>query len=71
MTTTDLNAGVAANLWDVTDGDIDRFTIAMMERLSAGDNVSQAVAAARQSCVLKFLVGAAPVVYGIPVNFML
>lgn len=97
-----------ATLWDVTDKDIDRFSMTALqdwgvldgpkkECFSQKTNVSpmkasrgkgkgravtadvkfdfskkavsldQAVANARDSCVLKYLNGAAPVVYGIPV----
>ncbi|KAJ3020136.1 hypothetical protein HKX48_001242 [Thoreauomyces humboldtii] len=67
---------VVANLWDVTDGDIDKFSQRMLEEwhLVAGPyadhsntSIAQAVMTARDACKLKFLTGAAPVVYGIPV----
>ncbi|KAI0233075.1 separin protein [Massospora cicadina] len=69
---------ILANLWDVTDKDLDRFTLSLFEgwglRAFApkGDasvahaSLTQAVARARASCVLRYLVGAAPIVYGIP-----
>ncbi|EPY49886.1 separase/separin [Schizosaccharomyces cryophilus OY26] len=72
-----LSAGcptLVANLWDVTDKDIDRFSDAMLsywgvfssrentERL----NICEAVSKSRKHCHLQFLNGAAPVVYGIP-----
>lgn len=97
-----------ANLWDVTDKDIDRFTQTTLEgwglferrqqvsndgspvkrsakqkgkgravkeipKTSEEDglkvrmSLDQAVAVARDSCILKYLNGAAPVIYGIPV----
>ncbi|CDO76677.1 hypothetical protein BN946_scf184305.g9 [Trametes cinnabarina] len=72
-----------ANLWDVTDRDIDKFSQSVFDdlRLNADDvrrwcadagsgsgrtSVVRAVAQARDSCKLKYLTGAAPVVYGIP-----
>jgi separase len=71
-----------ANLWDVTDKDIDKFTVEVLERMAltkegvrswstAGPRQKQvsvvsAVAKAREVCKLKYLTGAAPVVYGIP-----
>jgi separase len=71
---------LVATLWDVTDKDIDRFatstfdTWGLLEKKgssgrSAGGGVGldAAVAGARASCVLKYLNGAAPVVYGVPV----
>ncbi|KAJ3055646.1 hypothetical protein HK097_009845 [Rhizophlyctis rosea] len=83
---------LVANLWDVTDRDIDRFSRCMMEewglvapqqqsptkrkkgagkaRLivsSEGKSIVEAVATARGVCHLEYLIGAAPVVYGVPV----
>ena len=62
-------AVVVANLWDVTDGDIDRFTSHLLDSLGSSVPVPTLVNRARQACTLKFLVGAAPVVYGLPVCF--
>ncbi|KAK3848301.1 MAG: peptidase family C50-domain-containing protein [Linnemannia gamsii] len=82
---------VVANLWDVTDRDLDRFSKALFT-LWGLDNISgdmmdsnmmsypqphvsvqrprlsivEAVKEAREECRLKYLVGAATVVYGIP-----
>ncbi|KAF8471804.1 peptidase family C50-domain-containing protein [Kalaharituber pfeilii] len=110
------SAGVVANLWDVTDRDIDRFSKRVLEdwgllRLGAGTaaaakgksrsrsksrerpkgtqvdddgglfgvpgvvsaggkgkvSLVEAVAQGRKECHLKYLNGAAPVVYGVPV----
>ncbi|CUS09257.1 unnamed protein product [Tuber aestivum] len=73
---------MVATLWDVTDKDIDRFSKDVFSRwgLFSGRGKSkqgrefeapnaslvEAVAKGRESCVLKYLNGAAPVVYGIP-----
>ncbi|CAG8631184.1 23020_t:CDS:10, partial [Cetraspora pellucida] len=81
---------LVANLWDVTDKDIDRFSKALFNKwelcpnfTSANDDIRsyhskidmnsrrgislvQAVSMARNECKLKYLIGAAPVVYGIP-----
>ncbi|KAG0138703.1 peptidase family C50-domain-containing protein [Tuber indicum] len=73
---------MVATLWDVTDKDIDRFSKDVFNRwgLFSGPGKSkkereveapnaslvEAVAKGRESCVLKYLNGAAPVVYGIP-----
>ncbi|KAI0674723.1 peptidase family C50-domain-containing protein [Trametes maxima] len=73
---------LVANLWDVTDRDIDKFSQSVFDDLRlnadvvkqwrADDNTGSrtsamhAVAKARESCKLKYLTGAAPVVYGIP-----
>ena len=93
---------LVANLWDVTDRDIDRFSqtvletwglfrtpqpqsspmkgpanhkgknkIQKIERMEACDHsplaLDQAVAKGRDSCKLRYLNGAAPVIYGVPV----
>ncbi|EIN08169.1 hypothetical protein PUNSTDRAFT_102931 [Punctularia strigosozonata HHB-11173 SS5] len=71
---------LVANLWDVTDRDIDKFSQAVFDKLrldpdhvknwdgAEGGKVSlmEAVAKSRDVCKLKYLNGAAPVVYGIP-----
>lgn len=64
---------LVSNLWDVTDKDIDRFSKTMFEKWGLGGekksdvSLVQAVAASRDACNLRFLNGASPVVYGIPV----
>lgn len=93
---------VVGNLWDVTDRDIDRFAMRLMNEwglVAANDalasasttaaatkraktktetetrslgkrglvSLDQAVAEARDECLLRYLNGAAPVMYGIPV----
>ncbi|KAI9473965.1 MAG: peptidase family C50-domain-containing protein [Benjaminiella poitrasii] len=63
---------VVANLWDVTDRSIDRLTKHMlnawgMTSATGGKSIVQAVAESRSQCSLPYLIGAAPVVYGIPV----
>ncbi|KAK3825065.1 MAG: putative Separin [Benniella sp.] len=80
---------LVANLWDVTDKDLDRFSMAMFNLWGLEDNRSdpklsprhtdtskagrklrlslvEAVKEAREECRMKYLVGAASVVYGIP-----
>lgn len=70
---------LVANLWDVTDKDIDKFTKATFERTGFHRfqdspqteteeilSIPEAVGAARDTCLLRYLNGAAPVVYGIP-----
>ncbi|KAF7363579.1 Cysteine peptidase C50 [Mycena sanguinolenta] len=71
---------LVANLWDVTDRDIDIFSQSVFDKLKlTADGVRNwdaaregqislvaAVAQSRTSCKLKYLTGAAPVVYGIP-----
>ncbi|XP_068449511.1 separin isoform X2 [Clinocottus analis] len=59
------------NLWDVTDRDIDRFTKVLLESwLSAGSGASllDFMGQSRQVTHMKHLVGAAPVIYGLPVH---
>lgn len=71
---------LVANLWDVTDRDIDKFSQAVFDKLhlTADEVISartqgrtetsviKAIAQSREACKLKYLTGAAPVVYGIP-----
>ncbi|KAJ7510027.1 cysteine peptidase C50 [Mycena galericulata] len=74
---------LVANIWDVTDRDIDVFSQSVFDQLglnAAGmrswdanggarerkTSLVAAVAQSRSSCKLKYLTGAAPVVYGIP-----
>ena len=59
---------VVGNLWDVTDRDIDKFSISFLEKMYDGnDDIPACVAKSRHVCKMKNLVGCAPVVYGIPV----
>jgi separase len=71
-----------ANLWDVTDRDIDKLTQAVFDKMRLtpearreksiesdqrdGISIVRALAEAREVCKLKYITGAAPVVYGIP-----
>lgn len=71
---------ILVNLWDVTDRDIDRFSKGVFQRWGLADetishshslksiSLCEAVALSRDDCVLKYLVGAAPVVYGLPLR---
>lgn len=64
---------VLGNLWDVTDRDIDRFTKVLLESwLSAGPGAPllDYMGPARQATHLKHLIGAAPVVYGLPIHLL-
>ncbi|KAK8870007.1 hypothetical protein IAR55_000577 [Kwoniella newhampshirensis] len=77
---------LTANLWDVTDRDIDRLSEQVLKHLHLDSahvpasksrsntflpisemSTVQAVNSARDECKLKYLTGAAPVVYGLPV----
>uniref|UniRef100_A0A8D0HNU3 separase n=1 Tax=Sphenodon punctatus TaxID=8508 RepID=A0A8D0HNU3_SPHPU len=62
---------VLGNLWDVTDRDIDRYMEALLQSwLKAGARAPllQYVAQSRKAPKLKYLIGAAPIVYGLPVS---
>ena len=62
---------VIANLWDVTDKDIDRFTDKLLNlwlAAKSGDAICGSLAESRDECRLPYLIGAAPVVYGIPLS---
>ncbi|KII70930.1 Separin [Thelohanellus kitauei] len=61
---------VVANLWGVTDKDIDQFlNNVLYDILKNSVSVAESVAKNRSICHLKNLNGAAPIVYGIPVKF--
>jgi len=62
---------VVGNLWDVTDRDIDKYCITLLESFLSGHgerSMAKCVADARSACKMKHLVGLAPVCYGIPVH---
>ncbi|XP_032063192.1 separin [Aythya fuligula] len=61
---------ILGNLWDVTDRDLDRYTEALLQgwlQAGSGAPLLHYVAQARQAPRLKYLIGAAPVAYGLPV----
>ncbi|CCK68553.1 separase KNAG_0B01060 [Huiozyma naganishii CBS 8797] len=70
---------VLGNLWDVTDKDIDKFSQSVFEKIglikdfqgeiSGYKDIPDAVAESRDVCHLKYLNGAAPVIYGLPAKF--
>ncbi|WEJ92812.1 separin protein [Yamadazyma tenuis] len=65
---------VLANLWDVTDKDIDKFTMGVFKLTSlCGEGssltVTESVKEGRKYCNLKYLNGSAPIVYGLPLKF--
>lgn len=53
------------NLWDVTDKDLDKFTVAFLEDFFSGKDLLEAVFSNRGVCKLRYLNSAALVVYGI------
>jgi separase len=59
---------VVANLWNVTDRDIDRFLMALLDGVvgRGPQHLGAAVSIARKACKLRYLTGAAPVTYGFP-----
>ncbi|KAJ3326347.1 hypothetical protein HDV06_000223 [Boothiomyces sp. JEL0866] len=63
---------VVGNLWDITDVDIDRFTLDLLTRWGVfpgskrNYSICEATAAARSACNLPYIVGASPVIYGLP-----
>ncbi|KAI7850532.1 peptidase family C50-domain-containing protein, partial [Circinella umbellata] len=66
---------VVANLWDVTDKSIDQLTGKMFNTWgllknnnnNTNNNISlvEAVSSSRDACTLPYLIGAAPIIYGI------
>jgi separase len=69
---------ILANLWDVTDAEIDRFSLSLLNSWSCRVektqmiefDMSASVRESRTSCRLPYLTGGAPVVYGLPVHFL-
>ena len=61
---------VVGNLWDVTDRDIDRYCLTLMEDFvqGHGNSLAKCVAEARRACKLRYIVGSAPVYYGVPLK---
>lgn len=61
---------VVGNLWDVTDREIDRYTVAFLQgwmKAGSGASLLKYLSESRQAPKLKFIIGAAPVAYGLPV----
>ncbi len=73
---------MVGTLWDVTDRDIDRLSLKMLEYWGAlpketdsepketteeGRSLAESLAVSRDTCTLRYLNGASPVVYGLPV----
>ncbi|XP_067320360.1 separin [Anolis sagrei] len=61
---------VLGNLWDVTDRDIDRFMQALLKnwlKAGSGAPLLQYIIQSRQAPRLKYMIGAAPIAYGLPV----
>lgn len=67
---------VVANLWDVTDKDIDRYSEVLFGTFLGGRTkgvqqaftLAHAVAEARVACKMPYIIGHAPVCYGIPLS---
>lgn len=61
---------VLANLWDVTDRDIDHFSLRLLELFFDTQKhlpLAQCAANARSSCKMRHIIGCAPVCYGLPI----
>jgi len=61
---------LVANMWDVTDKDIDRFTEESVRAFTdrPGCSLAEALAAGRLVCKFRGLTGLAPVCYGVPLR---
>lgn len=70
---------VVGNLWDVTDRDIDKYSINCMKNVlpavcgtdevkHARQPLSVGMATSRSVCKLEYAVGCAPVMYGLPID---
>ena len=61
---------VVGNLWDVSDRDIDRFCLEFLDKFTSGGKaVTACVSESRRVCKMRYIVGAAVVVYGVPIAF--
>ena len=61
---------VVGCLWNVSDGEIDRFSRALFKSTKKSKSyLSTMVAESKQACKLPWVTGAAAVVYGVPVTF--
>lgn len=64
---------VVGNLWDVTDRDIDRYSMHLLKSIydtpidDGTKSMAHCVADARQVCKMRYIVGCAPVCYGFPI----
>lgn len=66
-----LSPAIVANLWDVTDKDIDRFSESLLKQWLDPDtylSLPEVLSQSRRACKLKYLIGASPVLYGFPVH---
>jgi separase len=61
------SAACVGNLWDVTDGDIDRFSESLLKNWTGDKSLLHVISEARKACKMRYLVGASPVYYGVPV----
>ena len=66
---------VMTNLWDITDKDIDIFSLSLLAEWGlAGDGIGEpktlarAMVKSRDACTLRFLNGAAPILHGLPLK---
>lgn len=75
------SGAVVGNLWNVTDREINRFLDSLLENTvkdeerkkkkdGSKNRLAEAVNIARRNCKLRWLTGAAPVVYGFPTEFV-
>lgn len=68
---------VLGNLWDVTDKDIDLFSLSLFNKIGIisndgkGERIDIACRESRNDCRLRYLNGSAPVIYGLPLSFEL
>ena len=71
---------VVGNLWDVTDRDIDKYSIDCMQQvfprdpsslestIGGGVSIGKGISNSRNVCKLQYIVGCAPVMYGLPAH---
>ncbi|GMH71759.1 hypothetical protein TrST_g6813 [Triparma strigata] len=61
---------VVGNLWDVSDRDIDRFSIEFLDKFLSDEDsdMAKCISESRKVCKMRYIVGAAVVVYGVPIK---
>lgn len=65
------SGAIVGNLWNVTDKEIDRYLLSLLDKAvkKGPHELEESVQLARSACKLKYLTGAAPVIYGFPTVF--
>jgi hypothetical protein len=66
-------ATVVSNIWDVTDVGIDRYSLSLLEGIYQAKgpaNLTKCSMSSRCACIMKHVIGLAPLIDGIPVSIL-